>query len=517
MKLTRSLLIANGWADDARLEQTLVRGAELISSKGISDRKYLLKLLRREFPELHASLTLRDTPAPLSEAIDVVLPEEVKNLEKVRRQMDVVLRSPVAVSGSLMPDACPAGSELGSMPVGSVVVAENAIIPAAHSADICCSMFATFYRSELSLSDELDRLEASTRFGPGPRHDEVPHAVTDEGVWENPFLRGLQSKARAHIADQGDGNHFAYLGEMVVSNALVSRLRELGNPELADSIAGAVGETLRVLVTHHGSRSLGSALYARGLDAAVKATRNHARNIPPNLAWLYADTQEGIDYWDALQYVARWTRANHEAIHERFLERVGIDAVASMGNEHNFVWKRGRQFLHGKGATQAWRDDAGNSLWGLIPLNMAEPILLVAGGDREEFNSFAPHGAGRNYSRHGLMKRYKNELGELNRHSISSAIERETASIDVRWFLGDVDLTECPGAYKSADKVIEQIKSYGLAEVVAKIMPRGCIMAGRAPLQKEKPLSPKQVRQIQHRKERRKTRQRDWMEEYDEI
>jgi len=232
---------------------------------------------------------------------------------------------------------------------------------------------------------------------------------------------------------------------------------------------------------------------------------------------LYADTEEGRDYWDALQYVARWTRANHEAIHQRFLERVGAMVVASLGNEHNFVWKRGEMFVHGKGATPAWKDERGNELLGLIPLNMAEPVLLVAGCDREEYHSFAPHGAGRNYSRHGVLKNYRNKLGGLTREVVDKAIEEETASIDVRWFLGEPDLTECPGAYKSAEKLIDQIETYGLADVIGRIMPRGCIMAGRSPLQKEKPLSPKQIRQIQHRKERRTVRQKDWLNEEEDF
>ena len=61
------------------------------------------------------------------------------------------------------------------------------------------------------------------------------------------------------------------------------------------------------------------------------------------------------------------------------------------------------------------------------------------------------------------------------------------------------------------DQVKAQIGQFGLADVVAEIQPLGCIMAGDSGpppwMRKEEELSPKQVRQIAHRAERRKTRQ----------
>jgi hypothetical protein len=58
-----------------------------------------------------------------------------------------------------------------------------------------------------------------------------------------------------------------------------------------------------------------------------------------------------------------------------------------IGNEHNFVWKRGDSFFHGKGATPAWQDASGRPLLGLIPLNMAREILLVLGSNNNDYLS----------------------------------------------------------------------------------------------------------------------------------
>ena len=82
--------------------------------------------------------------------------------------------------------------------------------------------------------------------------------------------------------------------------------------------------------------------------------------------------------------------------------------------------------------------------------------------------------------------------------------------IDVRWFSRVPDLSETPVAYKNAAEVKRQIADFGLAETIAEIRPLGCIMAGHIdqPWRKRKEvLSPKQLRQIEHRAERRKVRQ----------
>lgn len=101
-------------------------------------------------------------------------------------------------------------------------------------------------------------------------------------------------------------------------------------------------------------------------------------------------------------------------IHDAFLGRIGQRSLVQIGNEHNFVWKRDNTFLHGKGATPAWRNEQGRPLLGLIPLNMAREILLVLGADNTDYLSFCPHGAGRNLSRTAMLRPYKDAEGEID-------------------------------------------------------------------------------------------------------
>lgn len=348
-------------------------------ARGINNEAYILKLLRKKFQPPAPKLQMCEQAAPLAQAITATCPEDEKNITKVCLKMGELLRTPIISQGAIMPDACPAGMAPATIPVGGVIAVENAIIPSAHSADVCCSMFATFYEPQLSVAEEIDALLGVTRFGPGGREidDLVHHPVLDEDVWDNPFLSQLEHKAKIHIADQGDGNHFAYIGEVSFDKSQISLLKESGHTDIADQLqcAELKVKSYRVIVTHHGSRALGAHLYKRGQKAALKETARLARDIPKAAAWLPADSEVGRDYWEALQYVGRWTRGNHEAIHTRFMKAIETKKVADFGNEHNFVWKRGDTYFHGKGATPAWKDDKGRPLLGLIPLNMGAPIF----------------------------------------------------------------------------------------------------------------------------------------------
>ncbi|MAS95231.1 MAG: RNA-splicing ligase RtcB [Verrucomicrobiales bacterium] len=518
--ITGNDLIEAGWQPGPKFPE-LFAAARALEAKGITDPAYILKLLERDFEKEDPMLYMRDEPLVHSEAIEATCELDESNIDSVRRFMRQLLRTPVIEAGAIMPDACPAGAGEAVIPVGGAISVKNAIIPAAHSADICCSMYASVFECNESTAKMLDALTDSTRFGFGGRkgEDRVHHPVLDESVWSNKFLNGLEEHAAMHIADQGDGNHFAYIGKMRITRQFIEALSKAGHDDIArqlhdragDRLDDTDGVTFYTLVTHHGSRGLGAHLYKRGHKAAIRETDRIAKGIPKAAAWLDTETPIGQEYWEALQYVGRWTKANHQAIHSRFLERAEADRITEFGNEHNFVWQRGDNFLHGKGATPAWKDEEGRPLLGLIPLNMAAPILVTLGRDNEEFLSFAPHGAGRNQSRTATMRQFRKTNGDIDEKSVAKAIQAATEGLDIRWYYGKGDLSESPVGYKPAAQVKAQIEQFDLADVAAEVTPLGCIMAGDPgprPWEKKDHLTPKQKRQIEHRADRRKYRQK---------
>lgn len=383
---------------------------------------------------------------PLHLNIEAESTEEEDNVASVRGSMQRLLRTPVVKSGAVMPDACPAGPD-GTIPVGGIV-ASTEIHPGMHSADICCSMAITGF-GKTNPKALLDAVQKVTHFGPTNRETDVPlPAKIGEAIEDDRFLRDHGDLARRHFATQGDGNHFAYVGE-----------------------SKATGET--VLVTHHGSRGLGARLYSAGMKLADRYRRELSPETQKQNAWIPADSADGEAYWDALQIVREWTKANHFAIHDLTSQLVSQKPSDRFWNEHNFVFRKpDGLFYHAKGATPAfdnWADDATDLT--IIPLNMAEPVLIVRGRDAGHGLGFSPHGAGRNTSRTA----HKRKLGDRPEAHIFA---EETVDIDARFYSGEIDVSELPSAYKNAAAVRSQIEKYDLAEIVDEVVPYGSIMAG---------------------------------------
>jgi tRNA-splicing ligase RtcB len=377
---------------------------------------------------------------------------ELGNIEATKATMHELMKTPTIIKGMLMPDACPAGP-LGTIPVGGVAVARNAIHPGMHSADICCSMYLTSFDKEVPVGKIMDAVQSESHFGYGGRTDmplseNHPIAVAASN---NSFLNSKQitTAMSEHLGTQGDGNHFFNVGRRANGNL--------------------------TLVTHHGSRKPGALLYKAGMKVAEEFRKKLSPDTLPQNAWLPFDTDEGKEYWDALQIIRDWTKLNHQLIHDQVLKAIGLSSdniTDRFWNEHNFVFKRGEDFWHAKGSTPVYGHHAPDADFEgrtIIPLNMGEPILIVKNHSTNE-HGFAPHGAGRNYSR----TKYK----KLHDKTVEQAMSDQVSHIDARFYSGDADITELPNAYKNADAVIEQIKKYKLAEIVEKIEPLGSMMAG---------------------------------------
>lgn len=377
-------------------------------------------------------------------------PEEASNIAMVERHMAELMRVPTIVAGAVMPDACPSGASMGTIPVGGIIAARAAIHPGMHSADICCSMAVTVF-GDADPTAILDAGMKLSHFGGGGRAQGqhiVPDSTLLAAFEANPYLKPHVAAAVEHHGTQGDGNHFFYVGRVASSGAIA-------------------------LVTHHGSRKPGAMLYKAGMARAEQVRARLSPETGKHNAWIPADTSDGDDYWSALQIIRAWTKSNHYAIHDRIADALGLKRQDRFWNEHNFVFRRSDGlFYHAKGATPAWADFASDSSGlTLIPLNMAEPILIARGRDAAAGLGFAPHGAGRNMSRTAYMKQF---AGKTPRQIMAE----QTAGIDARFFSGRPDISELPGAYKSAAAVRAQIAEFGLADVIDTIEPIGSIMAG---------------------------------------
>jgi len=388
-------------------------------------------------------LEQRKEPAPCQFNITADNEIEENNIASVRATMDVVLRTPVVVEGAVMPDACPAGP-IGTIPVGGIVAAKDAIIPGMHSADICCSLMATVF-DDVKPADVLAAAHKVTHFGPGGRERERAvelSAELEDALNTLPYKRQLNDIARSHMGTQGDGNHFLYVG-----------------------LLESTGQT--VMVTHHGSRGFGARLYQEGLKRAMRWRDKLSPSTKPANAWIPYDSDEGRDYWDALQVVRLWTKENHTCIHDMTSAAIGADVSSRFWNEQ------------------------------IVPLNMAEPILFVQSERNDTNRGFAPHGAGRNMSRTAHKKR-------MGGRTTEEILQAETAGLDVRFYTGVTDISELPSAYKNAESVVRDMNAFSLANVVDRVMPFGSIMAGGG--DRDAPWRKKRKRRDQSRNNERRNK-----------
>jgi tRNA-splicing ligase RtcB len=404
---------------------------------------YLEQFRRKPALELHAE------PIPFIKNIKAENELEKENVNSVINTMNIVMRTPTVVTGAIMPDACPTGA--GTIPVGGVVVTKNAIHPGMHSADICCSVMLTDF-GKTEPKEILDAAFSVTHFGPGGRERNDQFRFPPELLEAFEGNRMLNDKdmiqmARKHLGTQGDGNHFLFVGK-----------------------SAKTGNTM--MVTHHGSRGVGAMLFKRAMKIAERFRKKLSPKTLKQNAWIPYETEEGKEYWKALQVIRKWTKQNHICLHEATAAKAGAKAENRFWNEHNFVFKDGDLFYHAKGATPLDKkfmpDITGPRL---IPLNMAEPILIVEGETTANNLGFAPHGAGRNMSRNSHRK----SKGET---PIATIFKEETKGLDVRFFSNEIDITELPSAYKNAATVRNQMDEFGLGKVIDEVMPYGSIMAG---------------------------------------
>lgn len=375
-------------------------------------------------------------------------PEESETMAQVTESFRALMRTPTVIAGAVMPDACMAGS-MGSITVGGVIGAKGAIHPGMHSADICCSMFVTV----LDTADADRVLETAagiTHFGPYGRNDKrfsLPRDL-EARFRGNAFLDDgrILRAAEVQLGTQGDGNHFFYVGRMA-----------------DDRVA---------MVTHHGSRGVGGMLYKKGMRIAEDIRQKLSPETLKANAWIPSDSRDGEAYWEALQIVRDWTKENHRVLHDAVAGDLGLKVDRRLWNEHNFVFREGDVFWHAKGATPIHKgflpDSEGVQI---VPMNMAQPILLVSGERNETNLGFAPHGAGRNLSR---TQHRRAKSGRTD----AEIFAEETAGLDIRFFCNRIDVSELPSAYKDADSVQRDMERFNLARVVERIQPYGSVMAG---------------------------------------
>ncbi|MEP7144558.1 MAG: RtcB family protein [Ferruginibacter sp.] len=382
-------------------------------------------------------------------------------------QMEIASRLPVSVAGALMPDA----HQGYGLPIGGVLATNNAIIPYAVGVDIGCRMCLSIFNLpatdlEKRVSFFKRELIAHTLFGAGRDFSSnaihgglTEHEVIDRKEFsEIAFLNGLQTKAARQLGSSGSGNHFVEFGEAAITD-----------PQ--NQFGLAPGKYIGLL-SHSGSRGLGANIAHHYTRIAMEKTV--LPKEAKHLAWMGLDTEEGMEYWLAMNLAGDYASACHHAIHKKIARAIGEQPVTMVENHHNFAWKEmldGKEVIvHRKGATPAGKD-----VLGIIPGSMTAPGFIVKGkGEIASINS-ASHGAGRKMSRTKALANITHE-----------ALKKVLKEYGVTLIGGGLD--EAPFAYKDIHEVMQSQKA--LVEVLGEFYPKIVQMDGTDPRKRRRQSKP---------------------------
>ena len=364
-------------------------------------------------------------------------------------QMQQACSVPVATAAALMPDA-----HVGyGLPIGGVLACEKAVIPYAVGVDIGCRMKLSVLDLPTNTIDSKfnlyqESIERGTRFGVGVEHEKPQsHPVMDQDWMITRVTRERKDRAWKQLGTSGSGNHFVEFGLLTF--------------EKSDKQLDLEAGQYVALLSHSGSRGVGAAVCSTYSDVA-RAKLPHKYKDLGRLAWLDLDSQEGQEYWAAMNLMGDYAAANHDVIHRLVSRILGANIITGVENYHNFAWKEihgGKQVVvHRKGATPA----AAGQL-GVIPGSMADPAFVVRGKGSTESLSSAAHGAGRRMSRRQARAIYNFKV-------VKNDLEKK----GVRILSAGAD--EVPDVYKDIREVMRQQSD--LVDIVARFDPRIVKMCG---------------------------------------
>lgn len=364
---------------------------------------------------------------------------------------------------ALMPDA----HQGYGMPIGGVVAAEDAVIPAAVGVDIGCGMIATETDIPAERFAEMpfrrafqEKLKERIPVGEGESHKTTQDW---EGFEEYTANNGMRSNLwpskldRMNLGTLGGGNHFI---ELQKTTSLDGR----GEPD---------GGAKVWLMIHSGSRNLGKRIEEHYHRIAHRlCERFRVPLADPDLAFLPIAEQDGHNYFTDMLFALRYAKENRRRMMEAMKETVAefvpeANFVRTIDIHHNYAACEehfGKKvFVHRKGATSAKLDEIG-----VIPGSMGTASYIVRGlGNPDSFMSCS-HGAGRRMSRIAASTTLTVE--ECDKAMEGIVCERwhkyQGCSKKVK---GRLDLSEAPQAYKDIEDVIASESD--LVEPLVRLVP----------------------------------------------
>jgi tRNA-splicing ligase RtcB len=336
----------------------------------------------------------------------------------------------------------------GAGTVGSVIVMEGGLIPAAIGPDIGCGMHAVRFDAKSSDLDKAARQDifrsimANVPMGTGKNQDRpsegAKSSLEDVTTEFGPADELVSGQVLSQLGTLGSGNHFI---------------------EVSEDDEGYLWA-----VVHSGSRGVGFKLAARAMKAARDFCEEAELELEHrDLSYLPQGTEGYQEYVHDMLWAQRWAKQNRigmmTAVEKAINQHITPARVVDFDCHHNYaealevpeseaesVADPGadsdapERWLIRKGAIAAYE-----GMLGVVPGSMGTDSYIVRGIGNEDALNTAPHGAGRMMGR-GVARR------TLSVDQFKSKMEAAGRVWDMH--KAEKLLDEAPSAYKPIEKVI---------------------------------------------------------------
>jgi RNA-splicing ligase RtcB len=259
-------------------------------------------------------------------------------------------------------------------------------------------------------------------------------------------IGGSEERFIASIGSLGGGNHFIS----------VNRRKNGEGYLIVHSGSRGFGKTVAEYHQEKAKRPVSRETIENGIEQIKKETANkreigekikayrerlNRQGKPRDMEWL--ELEDRKEYFEDMQLAQEYARLNRRIMIDRLVKALNLTALNEelvVESVHNYI-----DFSDGvirKGAISARKDEAC-----LIPLNMADGILLCKGKGNAEYNQSAPHGAGRALSRSQAKAQVSFE--DFSKRMANSGVWTSCVS--------QATIDESPQAYKPADRIIKAL------------------------------------------------------------
>lgn len=331
--------------------------------------------------------------------------------------------------------------------IGTTMTITDKIVPNLVGVDIGCGVLLQKIAEkdiDLQLLDEA--IYANVPSGQNVRTDVHELAITLN--MEKFLLDNLRCKSHVDmnrallsIGTLGGGNHFIELNKDSQGNIYI--VIHTGSRYLGKQVATYYQDLAfqRLSSNRAAVEQLINELKAAGREKDIQRELASIKPLKVSKDFAFLQGQDLEDYIHDVDVVQYYAHINRISILKSVMESVGLtSAYLRVESVHNYI--NTEEMILRKGAIAAH-----GGQYVVVPINMRDGSIIGIGKGNVDWNSSAPHGAGRLMSRSAAkgtlsLEQYANEMQGIYSTSVNAST-----------------LDEAPMAYKPIKEILENIRS----------------------------------------------------------